>query len=143
MGASVPVETLLVVGPPVVVEASRVEVPASVVLPGTEVRPSLAQALRAYLTMASASLPDGVPVDGVSRCLGSKGRLQVENQLAGIDGAIVAMEQGIVLGGQLQACAAIGAKGLGQVAAFAKAWGVDIDLSVGSKSTFLNSPSRH
>ena len=76
VGASVPVETLLVVGPPVVVEASLVEVPASVVLPGTEVRPSLAQALRAYLTMASASLPDGVPVDGVSRCLGSKGRLR-------------------------------------------------------------------
>ena len=77
VGASVPVETLLVVGPPVVVEASRVEVPASVVLPGTEVRPSLAQALRAYLTMASASLPDGVPAGRRHvAVLGLKGRLR-------------------------------------------------------------------
>ena len=42
-----------------------------------------------------------------------------------------------MLGGQLQACAAIGAKGLGQVAAFAKAWRVDIDVSGGLQINLL------
>ena len=69
--------------------------------------------------------------------LGLKGAVAEKIQLTGIDGAIVAMEQGIVLGGQLQACAAIGAKGLGQVAAFAKAWGVDIDVSGGLQIDLL------